>query len=84
MTKPVDYHAFVRQSQNRIVLDNEVAEAVEDGFTLVDFDPAIEVRAVADKKIGASVYEQNPTAGAGDAGQAPNENPDVVEGEVKE
>jgi hypothetical protein len=42
------------------------------------------------QKIGASVYEQN-QAGAGseagsssDAGSSSNENPDVVEGEVKE
>jgi molecular chaperone DnaK len=36
------------------------------------------------QKIGASVYEQNPAAGPGDAGSSSNENPDVVEGEVKE
>ncbi|MCC7117143.1 MAG: molecular chaperone DnaK [Anaerolineales bacterium] len=41
------------------------------------------------QKIGASVYEQNPAAGQPDAGSAssestPNENPDVVDGEVKE
>jgi molecular chaperone DnaK len=39
------------------------------------------------QKIGASVYEQNPAAagdGAGEAGSSSSENPDVVEGEVKE
>ncbi len=35
------------------------------------------------QKIGASVYE-NPAAGAGEAGSSSSENPDVVEGEVKE
>jgi len=35
------------------------------------------------QKIGASVYE-NPAAGGGEAGSTSNENPDVVEGEVKE
>ena len=42
------------------------------------------------QKIGASVYEQNPASGAGAPGEgreadpSTNENPDVVEGEVKE
>jgi len=36
------------------------------------------------QKIGASVYEQNQAAGEGEAGSSSNENPDVVEGEVKE
>ena len=38
------------------------------------------------QKIGASVYEQNPAAGGGEAGSDPNPNdgPDVVDGEVKE
>jgi molecular chaperone DnaK len=37
------------------------------------------------QKIGASVYEQNPAAGAGEAGSSSSaEGPDVVEGEVKE
>jgi molecular chaperone DnaK len=36
------------------------------------------------QKIGASVYEQNPAAGAGEAGPNPDMGPDVVEGEVKE
>ncbi len=36
------------------------------------------------QKIGASVYEQNQAAGGGEAGSSSNENPDVVEGEVKE
>lgn len=36
------------------------------------------------QKIGASVYEQNQAAGGGEAGSTPSENPDVVEGEVKE
>ncbi|MCC6569747.1 MAG: molecular chaperone DnaK [Anaerolineales bacterium] len=35
------------------------------------------------QKIGASVYE-NPAAGGGEAGPSSSENPDVVEGEVKE
>ncbi|MBE7535865.1 MAG: molecular chaperone DnaK [Anaerolineales bacterium] len=35
------------------------------------------------QKIGASVYE-NPAAGSGEAGSSSSENPDVVEGEVKE
>ena len=36
------------------------------------------------QKIGASVYEQNQAAGGGEAGSTSSENPDVVEGEVKE
>lgn len=42
------------------------------------------------QKIGASVYGQNQAAGGGeagstsDAGSSSNENPDVVDGEVKE
>ncbi|MBX3037249.1 MAG: molecular chaperone DnaK [Anaerolineales bacterium] len=51
---------------------------------------ATEALGQAIQKIGASVYEQN-QAGAGseagsssDAGSSSNENPDVVEGEVKE
>lgn len=36
------------------------------------------------QKIGASVYEQNQAPAGGEAGSSSNENPDVVEGEVKE
>ncbi|MBV6403011.1 MAG: Chaperone protein DnaK [Anaerolineales bacterium] len=36
------------------------------------------------QKIGASIYEQNQAAGGEEAGSTSSENPDVVEGEVKE
>ena len=36
------------------------------------------------QKIGASVYEQNQAPAGGEAGSSSSENPDVVEGEVKE
>ena len=36
------------------------------------------------QKIGASVYEQNQAPAGEEAGSSSNENPDVVEGEVKE
>ena len=41
---------------------------------------------LAIQKIGASVYEQNPQSGEGEAGSDPNQDagPDVVDGEVKE
>ncbi|MCC6261752.1 MAG: molecular chaperone DnaK [Anaerolineales bacterium] len=50
---------------------------------------ATEALGQAIQKIGASVYEQNPAAGQPEAGSSSNassanENPDVVEGEVKE
>jgi hypothetical protein len=36
------------------------------------------------QKIGASVYEQGSPVGEGEAGASSEENPDVVDGEVKE
>jgi molecular chaperone DnaK len=49
---------------------------------------ATEALGQAIQKIGASVYEQNPAAGQPEAdsssSESSNENPDVVEGEVKE
>jgi molecular chaperone DnaK len=47
---------------------------------------ATEALGLAIQKIGASVYEQGPAAGGGEAGSDPNPNagPDVVDGEVKE
>jgi len=48
---------------------------------------ATDVLAEAIQKIGASVYEQNPAAGPGDAAEGPSnedDGPEVVDGEVKE
>jgi hypothetical protein len=47
---------------------------------------ATEALGLAIQKIGASVYEQGPAAGGGEAGSNPNTDagPDVVDGEVKE
>jgi molecular chaperone DnaK len=47
---------------------------------------ATEALGQAIQKIGASVYEQGPAAGGGEAGSNPNPDagPDVVDGEVKE
>ncbi|KAA0282422.1 MAG: molecular chaperone DnaK [Chloroflexi bacterium] len=61
----------------------EVREAAK-GEDVEKIKAAVESLGQTIQKIGASVYEQNPTAGGGEAGPASGENPDVVEGEVKE
>ncbi|MCK6581923.1 MAG: molecular chaperone DnaK [Anaerolineales bacterium] len=61
----------------------EVREAAK-GEDVEKIKAAVESLGQTIQKIGASVYEQNPTAGGGEAGSASGENPDVVEGEVKE
>ncbi|HUG35109.1 MAG TPA: molecular chaperone DnaK [Anaerolineales bacterium] len=62
----------------------EVKKAAE-GEDVAAIKSATEALGQVIQKIGASVYEQNPAAGAGDeAAGSSNENPDVVEGEVKE
>ncbi len=61
----------------------EVKEAAM-GEDVEKIKAAVESLGQTIQKIGASVYDQNPTAGGGEAGSASGENPDVVEGEVKE
>ncbi len=61
----------------------EVKKAAE-GEDVSAITAATESLGESIQKIGASVYEQNPAAGEGEAGPSSNENPDVVEGEVKE
>jgi molecular chaperone DnaK len=73
-------------------VDAKVAEVkkVAESDDIAAIKAATEALGLAIQKIGASVYEQNPPAGTeqapgeGDAGSHPNEEPDVVDGEVKE
>ena len=62
----------------------EVKKAAE-GEDVAAIKAATESLGESIQKIGASVYEQNPAAGEGEAGSSSNdEDPDVVDGEVKE
>jgi molecular chaperone DnaK len=63
----------------------EVKKAAE-GEDAAAIKSATEALGQVIQKIGASVYEQNPAAGAGEgaADPKPDVGPDVVEGEVKE
>jgi molecular chaperone DnaK len=60
----------------------EVKEAAK-GEDVEKIKAAVEALGQTIQKIGASVYEQNPTAGGGEAGSS-SAGPDVVDGEVKE
>lgn len=61
----------------------EVKEAAK-GEDVEKIKAAVEALGQTIQKIGASVYEQGQAAGSGDAGPSSGENPDVVDGEVKE
>jgi molecular chaperone DnaK len=61
----------------------EVKQAAE-GEDTAAIKAATEALGLTVQKIGASVYEQNPAAGAGAAGSSANDGPEVVDGEVKE
>lgn len=61
----------------------EVREAAK-GEDVEKIKAATEALGQVIQKIGASVYEQNPAAGGDEAGSSSGENPDVVDGEVKE
>ena len=62
----------------------EVKRAAE-GEDAAAIKAATEALGQAVQKIGVSVYEQNPSAGGGEAGSSSKDDgPDVVEGEVKE
>ncbi len=63
---------------------SEVKRAAE-GEDTAAIKAATEALGLAVQKIGASVYEQNPAAGAGEAKSSSAEDgPEVVDGEVKE
>ncbi|HRQ33192.1 MAG TPA: hypothetical protein PLM89_08835, partial [Anaerolineales bacterium] len=64
-------------------LDRREPEAAE-GEDVSAIKTATDALGQVIQKIGASVYEQNQAAGGGEAGSSSSENPDVVEGEVKE
>ncbi len=66
-------------------------KSVAQGEDVDKIKAATETLGLAIQKIGASVYQQEQAAGAGDAGQQPDDptgqseaGPDVVDGEVKE
>lgn len=61
----------------------EVKEAAQ-GEDVEKIKAAVETLGQVIQKIGASVYEQGQAAGGGEAGSSSSENPDVVDGEVKE
>ncbi len=61
----------------------EVKEAAK-GEDVEKIKATVEALGQTIQKIGASVYEQNPTAGGGEAGPSSEAGPDVVDGEVKE
>ena len=61
----------------------EVKEAAK-GEDVEKIKAAVEALGQTIQKIGASVYEQNPTAGGGEADSSSDAGPDVVDGEVKE
>jgi len=62
----------------------EVKKAAE-GEDIPTIKAATESLGESIQKIGASVYQQNPAAGGGEAGSSSNDaGPDVVDGEVKE
>ena len=72
-------------------IETKVAEvkSVAQGEDVDKIKAVTEALGLAIQKIGASVYEQNQAAGNGEAGTSSNENnnnenPDVVDGEVKE
>jgi molecular chaperone DnaK len=68
-------------------IEAKVAEvrSVAQGEDVEKIKSATDALGQAIQKIGASVYEQNPAAGGGEASQpSGNEGPEVVEGEVKE
>jgi molecular chaperone DnaK len=57
---------------------------VAEGEDTAAIKAATEALGLTVQKIGASVYEQNPAAGAGATGSSANDGPEVVDGEVKE
>jgi molecular chaperone DnaK len=61
-------------------------KSVAQGEDVDKIKAATDELGLAIQKIGASVYEQNPQSGEGEAGSDPNQDagPDVVDGEVKE
>ncbi|MBI3166194.1 MAG: molecular chaperone DnaK [Chloroflexi bacterium] len=61
----------------------EVKEAAK-GEDVEKIKATVEALGQTIQKIGASVYEQGQAPGAGDADSSSGENPDVVDGEVKE
>jgi molecular chaperone DnaK len=70
-------------------IENKVAEVKKsaEGDDIAAIKAATESLGESIQKIGASVYEQNPAAGESEAGSNPDtgsEEPDVVDGEVKE
>jgi len=74
----------------RSEIEAKVAEtkSAAQGEDLEKIKAATEALGQAIQKIGASVYEQGPAAGSGEAGSDPepdpNAGPEVVDGEVKE
>jgi molecular chaperone DnaK len=67
-------------------IEAKVAEvkSVAEGEDVEQIKSATEALGQAIQKIGASVYEQGQAGGGEEAGPASDENPDVVDGEVKE
>jgi molecular chaperone DnaK len=69
-------------------IDAKVAEVKKaaEGDDVAAMKSATEALGLAIQKIGASVYEQNPPAGGGEAGSSSkqDEGPEVVDGEVHE
>ena len=52
----VGFVVLARQAQQRLVLEDEVTEAVEDRLAFVDLDAAQHVRAVAGEDVGAGIH----------------------------
>ena len=73
-------------AETKTEIETKVAEVKKaaEGEDVAAIKSATDSLGESIQKIGTSVYEQNPAAGAGEAGPSSQENPDVVEGEVKE
>jgi len=73
-------------AETKTEIETKVAEVKKaaEGEDVAAIKSATDSLGESIQKIGASVYEQNPAAGAGEAGPSSQENSDVVEGEVKE
>ncbi len=73
-------------AETKSEIETKVAEVkkVAEGEDIAAIKTATESLGESIQKIGASVYGQNQAPAEGEAGSSSNENPDVVDGEVKE
>jgi len=73
-------------AETKSEIETKVAEVkkIAEGEDVAAIKAATESLSESVQKIGASVYGQNQAPAEGEAGPSSNENPDVVDGEVKE